>query len=314
MPEKALEFIDRVTQIHLGSYHAAMLGEAYLLNGEYEKSAENFKRALSGEDSPFEASMVWSSLERASKTVKDGERFIELMEVLTETIPLDANERMHANLVFSTFYHERNQPEEAERYIRESGVVPERAWWVLGPFDNTGGIGYNKTYIPEDTVEIDKTVTYAGKDGQIGWKQGADETFDGYVDFAPIFGFKELDLLLMTTRQPDPELDTVLAYAWATVNSPDERQARIWISTFNNAKAWFNGKEVATIDRELQFTSENHHTVPVTLHAGKNSILVKLVGRQWGWGFHLWLTDVDGFPLEGLEYMGSPTAHESVED
>ena len=314
MPEKALEFIDRVTQVHSGSYHAAMLGEAYLLNGEYEKSAENFKRALSGEDSPFEASTVWSSLERASKTVKDGERFIQLMEVLTETIPLDANERMHANLVFSTFYHERNQPEEAEQYIQESGVVPERAWWILGPFDNTGGIGYNKTYISEDAMEIDKTVTYEGKDGKIGWEQEADETFDGYVDFAPIFGFGELDQLLMGGRQPNPELDTVLAYAWTTVNAPDEQQARIWISTFNNAKVWFNGKEVATIDRELQFTSDDHHTVPVTLHAGKNSILVKLVGRQWGWGFHLWLTDADGFPLEGLEYMNSPTTHESVEE
>lgn len=314
MPEKALEFINRVTQVHLGSYHAAMVGEAYLLNEEYEKSAENFKRALSGEDSPFEASMVWSSLERASKTVKDEERFVELMEVLTETIPLDANERMHANLVFSTFYHERNQPEEAELYIRKSGVVPERAWWVLGPFDNTGGIGYNKTYIPEDAMEIDETMTYAGKDGQIGWKQGADETFDGYVNFAPIFGFGELDQMLMALQEPDPELDTVLAYAWTTVNSPDERQARIWISTLNDAKVWLNGQEVATIDRELQFTSEDHQTVPVTLQAGKNSILVKLVGRQWGWGFHLWLTDADGFPVEGLEYMNSPTTHESVEE
>ena len=314
MPEKALEFIDRVTQVHSGSYHAAMLGEAYLLNGEYEKSAENFKRALSGEDSPFEASAVWSSLERASKTVKDGERFLQLMEVLTETIPLDANERMHANLVFSTFYHARNQPEEAEQYIRESGVVPERAWWILGPFDNAGGIGYNKTYISEDATEIDETLAYEGKDGKIGWKQGADETFDGYVDFAPIFGFGELDQMLMAAQQPNPELDTVLAYAWTRVNSPDERQARIWISTFNNAKVWFNGKEVSTIDQELQFASDSHHTVPVTLHAGKNSILVKLAGRQWGWGFHLWVTDVDGFPLEDLEYMGSPTTHESVEE
>ena len=310
MPEKALEFIERVTELHSGSYHAAMLGEAYLLNGEYEKSTENFKRALSGEDSPFEASAVWSSLERASKTVKDGERFIQLMEVLTETIPLDANERMHANLVFSTFYRERNQPEEAEQYIRESGVVPERAWWVLGPFDNAGGVGYNKAYISEDVVEIDKTMTYAGKDGKIGWKQGADETFDGYVDFAPIFGFEELDQVLTGALQPNPELDTVLAYAWTIVDSPDERQARMWISTFNNAKVWFNGKEVSTIDRELQFTSDRDHTVPVTLHAGKNSILVKLAGRQWGWGFHLWLTDADGFPLEGLEYMNSPTTHE----
>ena len=314
MPEKALEFIERVTQVHSGSYHAAMLGEAYLLNGEYEKSTENFKRALSGEDSPFEASMVWSSLERASKTVRDGERFIELMEILTETIPLDANERMHANLVYSTFYRERNQPEEAERYVKKSGVVPERAWWVLGPFDNAGGVGYNKTYISEDAVEIDKTMTYAGKDGQIGWKQGADETFDGYVDFAPIFGFEELDQVLTGARKPNPELDTVLAYAWTTVNSPDERQARIWISTFNNAKVWFNGKEVFTIDRELQFMSEDHQTIPVTLRAGRNSVLVKLAGRQWGWGFHLWLTDADGFPLEGVEYVNSPTIQQSAEE
>ncbi len=314
MPEKALEFIDRVTQVHSGSYHAAMLGQAYLLSGEYEKSAENFKRALAGEDSPFEASLVWSSLEEASKTVKDDEGFIQLMEALTETIPLDANERMHANLVFSTFYRERNQPEEAERYVKKSGVVPERAWWVLGPFDNVGGIDYNKVDIPEDVVEIDKTVTYAGKDGKISWKQRVDETFDGYVDFAPIFGFGELDHVLTGARKPNPELDTVLAYAWATVNSPDERQARIWISTFNNAKVWFNGKKVSTIDRELQFTHDDHHAVPVTLRAGKNSILVKLAGRQWGWGFHLWLTDADGFPTEGLEYMNSPTAHESVEE
>ena len=314
MPEKALEFIERVAQVHSGSYHAAMLGEAYLLNGEYEKSAENFKRALSGEDSPFEASMVWSSLERASKTVRDGERFIELMEILTGTIPLDANERMHANLVYSTFYRERNQPEEAEQYVKKSGVVPERAWWVLGPFDNAGGVGYNKTYISEDAVEIDKTVTYAGKDGQIGWKQGADETFDGYVDFAPIFGFEELDQVLIGARKPNPELDTVLAYAWTTVNSPDERGARIWISTFNNAKVWFNGKEVFTIDRELQFMSEDHQTIPVTLRAGRNSLLVKLAGRQWGWGFHLWLTDADSFPLEGVEYMNSPAIQQSAEE
>ena len=314
MPEKALEFIERVTEIHASSYHTAMLGEAYLLNGEYDKSAESFKRALAGEDSPFEASEVWSSLERASKTVKDEDRFIQLMEVITETIPLDANERMHANLVYSTFYRERNQPEEAERYIRESGVVPEGTWWILGQFDNAGGVGYNKAYISEDAMEIDKTVTYEGKDGEIGWKQMADETFDGFVDFASIFGFGELDQVLMGTRQPNPQLDAVLAYAWTTVNSPDERRARIWISTFNNAKIWLNGEKVSTIERNLHSMPDENHTVPVTLRTGRNSILVKLAGRQWGWGFHLWLTDADGFPLEGLEFINSPAIQKSMEE
>lgn len=314
MPDKALEFAKRVTQTRPNPHHAAMLGEAYLLNGQYEESEKSFKRALANPDSPFDTATIWPHLKRASKNVKDEERFIQLMEVLTETVLLDTTERMHANLVLSTFYHERNQSEEAERYIRKSGVVPERAWWILGPFDNAGGVGYNKAYIPEDALEIDKTTAYEGTDGKIGWEQRADETFDGTVDLAPIFGFGDLNPALADMEQPDPQLDTVLAYAWTTVNSPDERQARIWISTLNTAKIWFNGKAVSTIDQDLQSTPANHHAVPVTFHAGKNSLLVKLNGQQWGWGFHLWLTDADGFPLEGLEYMNSPTAHESVEE
>ncbi len=314
MPEKALEFAKRVPQTHPNPHHDAMLGEAYLLNGQYEESEESFKRALANPDVSFDTTTIWPHLKRAGKTVKDEERFIQLMEVLTGTVLLDVTERMHANLVLSTFYHERNQSEEAERYIRKSGVVPESAWWILGPFDNAGGVGYNKAYIPEDAVEIEKTAAYEGKDGEIRWEQRADETLDGTVDFAPIFGLENLNSALGDMGQPNPQLDTVLAYAWTTVSSPDERQVLIWTSTRNPAKVWSNGTEVSTMNQDQQPMSDNQHTVPVTLQAGKNSILVKLSGRRWGWKLQLWLTDVDGFPLEDLEYMNSPTIQQSVEE
>ena len=314
MPEKALEFAKRVTQTHPNPHYDAMLGEAYLLNGQYEESEESFKRALTNPDLPFDTTTIWPHLKRASKNVKDEERFIQLMEVLTGTVLLDTTERMHANLVLSTFYHERNQSEEAERYIRKSGVVPESAWWILGPFDNAGDVGYNKAYIPEDAVEIDKTAAYEGTDGKISWEQRIDETLDGTVDLAPIFGFGDLNPALENMEQPNPRLDTILAYTWTTVNAPDERQARIWISAHNPAKIWFNGKEVSTINQDQQPVSDNQHAVPGTLQAGKNSILVKLSGRRWGWKLQLWLTDADGFPFEDLEYMNSPAIQQSVEE
>ena len=314
MPEKALEFAKRVTQTHPNPHYDALLGEAYLLNEQYEEAEKSFKRALTNPDNPFDTTTIWPHLKRASKNVKEEGRFIELMEVLTGTVLLDATERMHANLVLSTFYHERNQAEEAERYMRKSGVVPEGAWWILGPFDNAGGVGYNRAYIPEGAVEINKTAAYEGTDGKIGWEQRADETLDGIVDLAPIFGFGNLNPALGDMEQPNLQLDTVLAYAWTTVNAPDERQARIWISARNPAKVWSNGEEVSKINQDQQPMFDNQHTVPVTLQAGENSVLVKLSGRRWGWKLQLWLTDVDGFPFEDLEYINSPTIQQSVEE
>ena len=314
MPEKALEFAERVAQTYPDPHYDATLGEAYLLNGRYEESEESFRRALTNPYPDFDTGVIWPHLKRASKNVKNEERFIQLMDVLTETLLLETTERMHANLVLATFYHERHQSDEAERYMRKSGVVPEGAWWILGPFDNTGRVSYNTSYIPEEAVEIDKTTAYEGKDGKIRWEQRADETLDGLIDFASIFGLGDSDRALMDREQPKLQIETVLAYAWTTVNCPDERQARIWTSTLNPAKVWCNGKEISTINIDHHPRVSAEHSVLVTLHAGKNSLLVKLNGHLWGWGFHLWLTDVDGFPFEDLEFINPPTVQESVEE
>ena len=314
MPEKALEFAKRVTMEYPDPHYDAMLGEVYLINGQYEESEESFRRALANPDLAFDTETIWPHLKRTGKNVKNEEHFIRLMDVLTETLLLETTERMHANLVLATFYHARNQSEEAERYMRKSGVVPEGAWWILGPFDNAGRVGYNTPYISEEAVEIDKTAAYEGKDGKIRWEQKADETLDGLIDFTSIFGLGDSDRVLMRREQPNLQIDTVLAYAWTMVSSPDERQARIWTSTLNPAKVWCNGEEISTINPDQQSVLSAEHSVLVTLRAGENSILVKLNGRLWGWGFHLWLTDVDGFPFEDLEFINSPTVQESVEE
>ncbi len=57
----------------------------------------------------------------------------------------------------------------------------------------------------------------------------------------------------------------------------------------------------------------NRHTIPVMLHAGKNSILAKISGRQWERGFYLWLTNMDGIPFEDLAFISSLSIQKSVE-
>ncbi len=48
----------------------------------------------------------------------------------------------------------------------------------------------------------------------------------------------------------------------------------------------------ATIDRR---------TIPVTLAAGENIILVKVCNESLPWGFYLRITDTDGNPLDDLK-------------
>src|SRR5690606_13249469 len=42
-------------------------------------------------------------------------------------------------------------------------------WHVIGPFDNSGGKGFNQVYPPE--VEIDLSKSYEGKEGSVEWQE-----------------------------------------------------------------------------------------------------------------------------------------------
>ncbi len=315
MPEKTLELVEHASQIdHPNLFVTRTLAEAYLVNEQYDAAETTFKRAFAHREIANKianrftfSKRIWSSLMRAGKVVKDTERFTQLVDALVLTHPPNAPERVYANLVLAMSHRAHNQPEEAEQYMRKSGVVPENAWWIIGPFDQTDRTDGGKRGTLVASVEIDPTMTYEGKTGQVSWKQVTDQSSDGIVDFAQIFGF-EGNAEPMVAPRPRwlmPKLETILGYAQGTVNSPDERQAQIRITTLNTTEIWVNGKSVLTINQDRGPMFVPYHTVPVTLNLGANSILVKASGGRWGCGFTLWLTDTDGKPLEDLTFPES---------
>ena len=315
MPEKTLELVEHASQMdHPNLFVTRTLAEAYLVNEQYDAAETTFKRAFAHREIANKianrftfSNRIWSSLMRAGKVVKDTERFAQLVEALVLTHPPNAPERVYANLVLAMSHRAHNQPEEAEQYMRKSGVVPENAWWIIGPFDQTDHTDGGKRGTLVASVEIDPTMTYEGKTGQVSWKQVTDQSSDGIVDFAQIFGFdgSAEPMVAPRPRWLMPKLETILGYAQGTVNSPDERQAQIRITTLNTTEIWVNGKSVLTINQDRGPMFVPYHTVPVTLNLGANSILVKASGGRWGCGFTLWLTDTDGKPLEDLTFPES---------
>jgi hypothetical protein len=176
-------------------------------------------------------------------------------------------------------YHSKNDDlNKAKAHIQQTGIIPENAWSVLGPFDNAAGIGYNTAYIQENATQIDKTAKYEGVDGQVRWKKFTDDAYNGFIDFGK-------------------NVNWCVSYAWATVNCPDERAVQFRFDSDDQGKLWLNGKEVFS-NPQAQSAVAVDNIILVTLKAGKNTILVKVCNEEESWGFYLRVTDADGKPYE----------------
>ena len=199
-------------------------------------------------------------------------------EELAETIKI-ANDKERYIQMLDTL-KDSIPPEDIENYLLKTGFVPETAWITLGPFNNKDTVGYNTEYIPENTTQIDLTAKYDGIDEQISWKKFTDDAFDGFIDFGE-------------------DIDWRVAYAWTTITSPDEREVLFRFCSDDQSKIWLNGTEVFA-DPNAQTAILDKHTIPVTLKAGENTILVKVCNEEMSWGFYLRVTDTDGKPYEDL--------------
>ncbi len=205
-------------------------------------------------------------------------------ELLSATPPEPV---FHLNAVLGMveYYSKNDMQDKAMEEMLKTGMIHENQWLVLGPFDNTEGIGYDTAYIPEDATEIDLTAEYDGvADGEerkVKWQKSTDETFNGFIDFGR-------------------NKDWLVSYAWVTVNSPDEREVQFRFGSDDQSKIWLNGKEVYAFP-EYRWAKVDNETIPVTLKAGKNTILVKICNEELSWGFYFRITDADGKPIPDLK-------------
>ena len=292
MPEKALEFAERASQSgDVSGHYASTLGRAYLANEQYEEALEQFKLSRNSRNQPGTtpedaARRLWRRATQGSEKVKDEGQYVEIAEKVMSAMPANPTIQLLANVALAEYYREHDQSDKAEDYMSKTGFIAESAWSIIGPFNNPDGIGYNEVYIPEDAMQIDMTAKYDGVDGQIGWQRRIDNTFDGFVDLEKIFGRK---------------INWVMAYARTTVTVPDERKAQIRLGSDDQAKVWLNGEEVFTYS-ESRSAAMDQNTIPVTLKAGENSILVKICDEIGFWGFYLRLTDADGIPFTDLAF------------
>ena len=280
-PETALELAMKAFERESSSNYIVTLAQAFLVNEQYENAYQLISNIFDMVYLPFVERRLFLRVVKTGKLVKDKDGYVEMLNKLIESMPDNLRSHLNTTFALAQFYKENGMPDKAKELIHKTGFVAEDAWMVIGPFDNVGGIGYNTEYIPENLPQIDMTVKYDGKYGQVSWQKHTDEILNGYIGL----GKGE---------------NRAVGYAFATVNSLDEREVEFRFDSDDQGKVWLNGIEVFTHTKT--FTAEiDNFIIPVTLNAGKNSILVKVCEESGGWGFYLRITDKNGKPFDDLE-------------
>lgn len=155
-------------------------------------------------------------------------------------------------------------------------------WQIVGPFDNTGGKGFDAVHAPQRAIDLN--AAYPGKHGEVGWKPFASRDENGLIDLNKACG----------------EEKDVLAYAMSEFFSPSARPVEIRYCISGAAKVWLNGR---LIDQRLMYhggSEFDQFCVRTQLSAGRNVILVKLCQNEqtqdWArdWCFRLRVCDDKG--------------------
>jgi signal transduction histidine kinase/tetratricopeptide (TPR) repeat protein len=167
---------------------------------------------------------------------------------------------------------------ESIRLAKDKRLVKD--WFFIGPFDNSAKDGLQKSFPPED--KIDLAAAYAAKDGiQAKWSRPFGYDSSGFVD-------------LNTLMKPN---DFVVAYALTYAHSPAEKEAQFRLGSEDGIKVWVNDKEIFACD--ISRTAEvDDDVITVNLKKGWNKILLKVTDSYGGWGFYFRVTDLKGNPVE----------------
>ncbi len=280
-PAETLELANKAMEYESSIKYTYTLTHAYLVNEMYDDASQLIESFLNAGYYEYTERTMFVRIVKAGKHIKDKDRYVKMLNNLIDTMSHDLPAQLNTIFTLAQFYRANDLPQKAEALIQKTGFITEDAWMILGPFDNIGGVGFNTKYIPENLPQIDTKTEYDGINGHVSWQKCSDDLLNGYIPL-------------------EDKVNWSVAYAYAAINSPDERKVEFRFDSDDQGKIWLNGIEVFTHTKTFSAEIDNF-IIPVTLYPGKNSILIKVCEETRGSGFYLRITDQNGNPFDDLE-------------
>ena len=194
--------------------------------------------------------------------------------------------------------HERNAEQEPQRFARARDEGAIKQWLILAPIP-LGQSGPDGV----DTEQIEgegRLRPKAGEgtflvSGELKWQEVAQE--DYVIDFNVILGD--------TTHQS-------VAYAVCYLRSEVEQHGlRMLVGSDDEAKVYLNGKMVHKYPVGRGFVQDQDTVSDITLNAGLNVLVFKVVNEFVDWKGSIRFTDAQGNPVKGIKVTLDPDAKDS---
>lgn len=168
-------------------------------------------------------------------------------------------------------------------------------WKLVGPFDHTGSVNFDKAFPPE--AEVDFAATYEGKDGaKLAWLDHVTEDQYGAVDL----------------NKAIAKHNGAIAYAAADFNSPTEQPVELRLGCINANKIWLNGKLVHQREAYHAGSEIDQYIATGVMKKGSNRILLKVCQNEqkedWAqdWQFQIRVCDATGTAILSTDRAPTP--------
>ena len=239
-----------------------------------------------------ESSLAGLYLEQAMEPSLTRDEILSTRLVLTEIMQGDAQPEVRARAA----WHLLDQQlllgllDEMDAPREEIGFIQH--WQLIGSFENDQGKGFHAVYPPEQGVQLDAGLR--GKLGEVRWRP------------VPVFkhhGHVPLGSLVSPT-------DFAAAYLATWVHADSERQLTLRITTGDPVRAWVNDQLVLS-QQQPQDPAFDTLSMPITLDAGWNLLLLKSTNKGGDWQLGARLTEHDGGAASGLNYSDQTQTYPS---
>ncbi len=172
------------------------------------------------------------------------------------------------------------EPHKRRNFIRD--------WLLLGPFDNTKGLGVRVDHVAPDDVT---RRVYRGASDRAYWRR-----------VLPQFVHVDLNAFYRRTAEmTGRSLEWLCAYATTQLEVGEDQRAMLELTGGCNAvEIWMNGERVTTAPVALVVSAKRW---PIELKAGPNEVLVKLCKTVGEWHFRARVTDAAGRDLPGVTVL-----------